>query len=277
MAGRTASLASLERVLDGIGTMAVAVSGGVDSLTLSSHAHRYRNGAVQMFHAVSPAVPTEATARVQSLARREGWALQIIDAAEFSDPRYRANPVDRCFYCKSHLYDAIASLTDAQIVSGTNLDDLGEYRPGLDAARSRSVRHPYVEAGIGKQALREIARGLGLGEIAELPASPCLSSRIETAIVIEPDMLDLVHRVENLVREATAAGTVRCRLRGSGMVIELDSDSLAALDSAAEAAIRSRASHAMAIAGRHYPLAFELYRNGSAFIHEPAGCAVAAS
>lgn len=155
------SLAALDRVLDTFGRLAVAVSGGVDSLTLSVRAHHYRNGEVQMFHAVSPAVPVEATARVRAMAEREGWPLKIIDAAEFSDPRYRANPVNRCFYCKSHLYDAIAACTDAQIVSGTNLDDLGEYRPGLDAASSRSVRHPYVEAGIGKQALRRQGYGRG--------------------------------------------------------------------------------------------------------------------
>lgn len=258
---------ALQGVLAGFADMAVAVSGGVDSLTLATFSHRQATVQVQMFHAVSPAVPAEATRRVETLAAREGWSLELIDAAEFSDPRYRANPVNRCFYCKSHLYDAIAARTEAQIVSGTNLDDLGEYRPGLAAAEERSVRHPFVEAGLGKQALRAIARELGLGGIAELPSSPCLSSRIETAIVIEPDMLELVHSVESAVRDAIDPATVRCRLRADGMVIELDRGSLQALDGAQEAAIRLAASAHMDVAGRHYSLSFEPYRNGSAFVH----------
>jgi uncharacterized protein len=222
-----------------------------------------------MFHAVSPAVPAAATRRVQALAASEGWALEILDADEFNDPDYRANPVDRCFHCKSHLYAAIAARTAARIVSGTNLDDLGEYRPGLDAARSRGVRHPFVEAGVGKSALRAIARELGLAGIAELPASPCLSSRIETAIVIEPDVLELVDQIETSVKRAIDAPTVRCRVRAGGMVIELDADSLQQLGSAQEEEIRARASAHMASVGRRYELSFETYRNGSAFLRQP--------
>ena len=87
---------------------------------------------------------------------------------------YLANPVDRCFFCKTILYGCIARLTDAQILSGANLDDLQEYRPGLEAARCHSVRHPYLEAGIDKRAVRSLARELGLGALSELPAAPCL-------------------------------------------------------------------------------------------------------
>lgn len=268
----TAAIDSLDRVLDSLGAIAVAVSGGVDSLTLATLAHRRMAVPVQMFHAASPAVPAQATERVKVLGAREGWNLTLVDAAEFSDPQYRANPVNRCFYCKSHLYDAIAGHTTSQIVSGTNLDDLGEYRPGLDAAKSREVRHPYVEAGIGKQSLRAIARSLGLGEIAELPASPCLSSRIETAIVIEPDVLELVNSIETYVRRFIGAATVRCRVRADGMVIELDAASLAALSGPTEADIRANAMSYMDRSGRSYTLAFEAYRNGSAFVHEPAKC-----
>lgn len=270
MATDGAPLQRLERVLDTFGELAVAVSGGVDSLTLATVSHRQRGQGVTVYHAVSPAVPAEATARVQSLAAREGWPLRLIDAAEFSDPRYRANPVNRCFYCKSHLYDKIAEYTSAQIVAGTNLDDLGEYRPGLEAARLRAVRHPYVEAGIGKQALRGIARSLGLEGIADLPASPCLSSRIETQIVIDPGMLALVHSLERLVRSATGARTVRCRVRAEGMVIELDAASLARLSAAQESEIRALAGSRMASEGRSCELRFEPYRNGSAFVQPSA-------
>lgn len=260
---------TLQTILRGMPPIAVAVSGGVDSLTLATLAHRTLPGGVTVYHAVSPAVPPEASQRVKDLATQDGWILQIVDAGEFSDSRYRANPVNRCFHCKSHLYDAIARRTQSQIVSGTNLDDLGEYRPGLEAARARAVRHPYVEAEIGKQALRALSRRLGLGAIAELPASPCLSSRVETGIVIEPDILDLVHRIETAVVEATRSATVRCRIRASGMVIELDERSLENLGDATEARLRATAGTYMQAADCHYPLSFEPYRNGSAFLHQP--------
>jgi len=259
----------LRGVLDLIPNVAVAVSGGVDSLTLATFAHRHTASRVEMFHAVSPAVPGEATERVQMLGRQEGWILTLVDAGEFDDPQYRANPVNRCFYCKSHLYGAIAGSTTAQIVSGTNLDDLGEYRPGLDAAKTRAVRHPYVDAGIGKQALRGIAQWLGLADVADLPASPCLSSRIETAIVIEPDMLELVHSIESMVRKSIGASTVRCRVRARGLVIELDERSLKGLSQAREAELRRSANTFMEASGRRYELTFEPYRNGSAFLHQP--------
>ena len=271
----TTAITALERVLDTFGAIAVAVSGGVDSLTLATMAHRHMAVPVQMFHAVSPAVPPEATERVKTLGALEGWNLKMVDAAEFSDPQYRTNPVNRCFYCKSHLYDAIGGHTAAQIVSGTNLDDLGEYRPGLEAAKLRAVRHPYIEARIGKQTLRGIARSLGLGDVAELPASPCLSSRIETAIVIEPDMLELVHSIETYVKQTIAASTVRCRVRDDGMVIELDIAGLDAMCTLEEAKIRSAARRFMDGTDSHYDLRFETYRNGSAFIHEPGKVAVA--
>ena len=137
-----------------------------------------------MFHAVSPAVPEEATERVKRLAATQGWRLRIVDAREFADENYLANPVDRCFFCKTNLYGCIARHIDAQILSGANLDDLREYRPGLEAAKRHSVRHPYLEAEIDKRAVRSLARELGLGALSELPAAPCLSSRVETGIAI---------------------------------------------------------------------------------------------
>ncbi|RVU18179.1 adenine nucleotide alpha hydrolase [Methylobacterium oryzihabitans] len=262
--------ARLEAVLAGLGPVAVAVSGGVDSLTLAALAHRVSSGPPLMVHAVSPAVPDEATARVRAEGAREGWTLRVIEAGEFADPAYRANPVNRCFFCKTNLYGAIRAVTDRGIVSGANLDDLGEYRPGLDAAREHGVRHPYVEAGIGKAAVRALARDLGLGAVAELPAAPCLSSRVETGLRIEPETLAFIHAVERLVGGALdgAPGprrAVRCRVRAAGIVVELDPDSLAALApsrSALSAAIAARAP--ARLAGQ--AVAFEPYRVGSAFL-----------
>jgi uncharacterized protein len=250
--------------------LAVAVSGGVDSLTLLTAARRLLGRpAVLAVHATSPAVPGEATERVRTLAMSEGLDLEVIEAGEFDDPAYRANPVNRCFYCKTDLYGAIRRITDRQIVSGTNLDDLGEYRPGLDAARNHSVRHPFVEAGMNKAAVRMLARKLGLGEIAELPAAPCLSSRIETGIRVEPGELAFVHRVEQLVGQrlrGSSSRTVRCRVRKGGLVIELDSNSLAQLDPSVRAALAEQVGAQAPASLSSCSVAFAPYRTGSAFL-----------
>jgi pyridinium-3,5-biscarboxylic acid mononucleotide sulfurtransferase len=263
-------LESLASVLAGMERIAVAVSGGIDSLTLATVAHRDCGARVEMFHAVSPAVPREATQRVETLAAEQGWRLQVFDAGEFDDGSYRANPVNRCFYCKTSLYGAIAPRTGAQIVSGTNLDDLGEYRPGLEAARHHSVRHPFVEARIDKAAVRAIARAVGLGNLAELPSAPCLSSRIETGIAIDPGMLALVHETEKLVGEVLQPRTVRCRVRAEGVVIELDETRLAALDPSQRTALGARVGALFRDGGFDYPVSFASYRVGSAFLHRIA-------
>jgi pyridinium-3,5-biscarboxylic acid mononucleotide sulfurtransferase len=260
-------LAALESVLRSMGDVAVAVSGGVDSLTLAAAAHWILADRVSMFHAVSPAVPAEATDRTRRLADREGWALTVLDAGEFESGDYMSNPVNRCFYCKTSLYGAIRPHTTAQMVSGTNLDDLGEYRPGLIAAKEHGVRHPFVEAQIDKQGVRSISRQLGLGDVAELPASPCLSSRIETGIAIDPVMLACVHAAERLVDRELAPKTVRCRVRARGVVIELDETSLASLSAARQLALTSQVRALFERAGFDFDLTFAPYRVGSAFLH----------
>jgi uncharacterized protein len=246
--------------------MAVAVSGGVDSLTLATLAHRRFPEQARMFHAVSPAVPQEATERVRALARSEGWTLTVIDAGEFGDADYRSNPVNRCFYCKTNLYGAVAPRTTSRIVSGTNLDDLGEYRPGLEAAKNYGVRHPFVEAGIDKPTVRAIARHIGLEDVAELPAAPCLSSRVETGIAIDPAMLSLVHAAEQWVVHAIAPRTVRCRVRAKGVVIELDEPHLARLDAGVRGSLQEGVGTLFRDGGFDYPVTLAPYRTGSAFL-----------
>jgi uncharacterized protein len=260
------ALLRLEGLLAGMGQAAVAVSGGVDSLTLATVAHAALGQHALMLHAVSPAVPAEATRRTEDLAAAQGWRLQVVNAGEFDDPAYRANPVDRCFYCKTNLYGTIARVTRATILSGTNLDDLGEYRPGLQAAAQHGVRHPYVEAGIGKSGVRALARRLGLPEVAELPSAPCLSSRIETGIAIQAPVLAVVHEVEKRVAAALSPRTVRCRVRKAAVVVELDEASLGGLDERRRSALDREVGRLLAEAGLLLPVSFAAYRTGSAFL-----------
>ena len=215
----------------------MAVSGGVDSLTLARAAALALGPKASMYHAISPAVPPAATTRTRALAESFGWTLDVLDAGEFADPDYRANPVNRCYFCKFNLYSAIATRTNHQIVSGTNIDDLGEYRPGLKAAAGHNVRHPFVEAGIGKALVRHLSSALGLGNISNLPAAPCLASRIETGIVIDPGTLALIDEIEIWLRDTINPGTVRCRVRKAGLVIEVDANTLTALDANTRASL----------------------------------------
>jgi uncharacterized protein len=260
----------LAAVLRDVGNLAVAVSGGVDSMTLAVVAHRDPEVSAAMFHAVSPAVPPEATTRVRRRAHEEGWDLQIIDAQEFRDRDYLRNPVDRCFYCKSNLYTTIASATDAQIVSGTNTDDLGDYRPGLNAAGALGVRHPYVEAGIDKAEVRRLARSLGLEDIAELPAAPCLASRIETGLTIEPRSLRIVNEIERDLTERLEPEAVRCRVRAGRVVVELDEATLGALDESERRQIVGEVAERWRHRGRSLPVELSSYRRGSAFLRAGA-------
>ena len=215
-----------------------------------------------MFHALSPAVPGEASARVRRHAETSGWRLEVINAGEMADPRYLENPVNRCFFCKTNLYSRIAGLTDLTIASGTNTDDLGDFRPGLEAARDHRVRHPHVEAGLSKPEVRQIARDLGLDDLAELPAAPCLSSRIETGLRVTVERLALVEAAETALREILGGGTIRCRVRAGGVVVELGEDLLSRLD----AGTRSRLDAVLREHAHPGPISYEPYRMGSAFV-----------
>jgi uncharacterized protein len=259
------ALARLEAELTKRGPMAIAVSGGVDSMTLAAVAHRTTPG-TEVFHAVSAAVPAAATTRVREHADRFGWVAREIDAGELDDPAYLANPVDRCFHCKQNLYTAIATHTTLPIASGTNTDDLDDYRPGLIAAGEAGVIHPFVLADIDKSTVRAIATELGLEDLAELPAAPCLSSRIETGITVDPGALAAIDAVEVALRDQLAAETVRCRLRGDRISIELDAVALSELSEAELDRLTGEIAARWSEAGIDRPVRFEPYRRGSAFL-----------
>ena len=219
----------LAGVLDAIPSRIVACSGGIDSLLLATVTHRHDPKATVVAHTVTPAVPGEGTARVIDYAKREGWNLSIVRSDEFSDERYLSNPTDRCYFCKTHLYDAVDAIrgeiddANAVVLSGANLDDLSDYRPGLIAADEHSVRHPYVEAEISKADIRALAHDLSLVE-AELAASPCLASRLYTGTRVTPGRLKAVEAGEAVVRRRAEIDVARCRLRDDDVLIEVPDD-----------------------------------------------------
>ena len=260
-------MSDLERLIeifDAMGEVALAVSGGVDSMTLAHVAARSR-AKVLVCHAVSAAVPGHATDRVRAHARDNGWDLRVVGAGEFSDPDYTANPVNRCYFCKSNLYDRLRAETDALICSGTNTDDLGDFRPGLGAAKERDVRHPFVEAGIDKAGVRNLARDLGLDDLAELPAQPCLASRVETGLPIIADQLALIDQVEQQAAALLGAGDIRCRVTHQGVWLELPPEHLSRMTDTA----RNGLARTIEASGHSFS-GIRPYRRGSAFLTEAA-------
>ena len=261
------ALSRLEGQLTRYPRLAVALSGGVDSMTLAAVACRVLGERVMLVHAVSPAVPEEASDRVREHAQRLDWPLTIVEAGEFSDDRYRSNPVNRCYYCKTNLYTRLRQVWDGPVASGANLDDLGDYRPGLLAASEKEVVHPLVDAAIDKQMVRAIARHHRLDDVAELPAQPCLSSRIETGLAINAADLMFVHRIEAFLSTVLGPGDLRCRITAAGVRIEIPEDTRVAHENQWDC-LSLELERRIADDGRRFA-GYDSYRRGSAFLHKP--------
>jgi uncharacterized protein len=255
----------LREIIETAPPMAVAVSGGVDSVTLALFIAQTRSDC-SMFHALSPAVPARATDRVRNYAGTNNWDLMEIIAGEFDDDNYMTNQYNRCFYCKLNLYADIRKKTELLIVSGANADDLSDYRPGLTAAANYNVRHPYVEAGLGKSDVRSLASQIDTAELADLPASPCLSSRVETGIRIDPGILASVNLIEEWLTAKFRTQTVRCRVRAHEITIEVDESSLRNLSPADKGFIRDRIFKEFLPHRSEITVDFSAYRMGSAFV-----------
>jgi pyridinium-3,5-biscarboxylic acid mononucleotide sulfurtransferase len=181
----------------------VAYSGGVDSSVLLAVAVRVLRGEVLGVIADSPSLPRASLRGALEQAREFGASVEVLPTAEFSDPRYTANPPDRCYFCKAELFrrmDALAASRGfAALAYGENADDPPGARPGNAAAREFAVTAPLREAGLGKAAVRAIARDLGLAS-ADAPSQPCLSSRIPHGTPVTPDAVALVEEGEAVLQ-----------------------------------------------------------------------------
>ncbi len=183
-----------------LSSVLVCFSGGIDSAVLLAVAHRVLPpGKAVGFTAVSPSLAPSELKDAKQLAEQLGAEVRFVDSHELEIPEYARNESDRCFHCKTHLYElaelARAELGLAHIVNGTNQDDLGDYRPGLVAAEQARVRSAFVELGIGKAEIRALGRELGL-EIWDKPAAACLSSRLPYGTAVTAERLDRVARME---------------------------------------------------------------------------------
>jgi len=192
---------------------AVAFSGGIDS-TLVAWAARHAQGerAVAVT-ADSASVPRSELAEARQLAKQIGIRHVVLPTAEFDNPDYLRNDGSRCYHCKSELYDTIIAQMPALgvsvICSGANLDDRGDYRPGLTAAAERHIRHPLQEAGFTKADVRALAREVGL-PTWDKPAAPCLSSRLAPGVAVTPVRTARIEAAEAYLK---SLGLIDCRVR----------------------------------------------------------------
>jgi uncharacterized protein len=202
MTGAIGKQRALEDTLASIGSVVVAYSGGVDSVYLAYVASRTLGDRAWAITADSPSYPERQRNLAIRIAREFGLLHEIIHTDELDRPDYRANPTNRCYYCKQELFtrlSRIAADRRAVVVDGNNADDRGDYRPGRQAARECGVRSPLDEVDLGKDEIRELSRQVGLPTWDE-PASACLSSRIPYHSSISNEKLRRIEQAEEVLR-----------------------------------------------------------------------------
>ena len=246
--------------LRGLGSALVAYSGGVDSAYLLSLAREALGDNAVAFTALSPAVAPDELDSARTVAKLLGAKHVEKRSGELEDPQYAANPVNRCYFCKTELY----SLADAQarelglrsVVSGTNADELSDYRPGLQAADEHRVVQPLAEAGLTKDEIRALSRAAGL-PTWDKPQQPCLSSRIPYGTAVTPERLHQLAQSEMALR-ALGLREFRVRYHGEIARIEIASAELPRL-----VELRAEAATALRSAGfKFVSVDLEPFRSG---------------
>ena len=210
-------------------SLIVAFSGGVDSTFVLKVAHDTIGDSVIALTTTSPTMPDEDRDSALAMARLIGARHMVVESNELEIPGYAANPLNRCYLCKHNLFTVCeakaAELGIDVIVDGLNLDDLHDYRPGMQAASEKRVRHPLVEAGMTKADIRELSRSMGL-PTWDRPASPCLSSRFPYGTLITPEGLEKVSAGEKLLHSMGFA-IARVRYHGDVARLELEQSEIA--------------------------------------------------
>ena len=262
MSDVTAKEQSLQDLLASFGSVVVAYSGGVDSAYLACIAHRTLGDRATAITADSPSYDTHHRELAVQIARQFGLHHEIIRTHELERPEYRANPTNRCYYCKQELFTRlrrIASERQAVTVDGSNADDRGDYRPGRQAAQELGVRSPLDEVNLTKAEIRELSRQAGLPTWDE-PASACLSSRIPYLSEVTDEKLRQIEHAEEAVR-ALGFKVFRVRHHDDLARLEIARDELSrALDpDVASALVRAL----KAVGYRYVTLDLQGYRTGS--------------